>query len=94
MDKPGPAYVRVLAVLRKRENQEWLVDLARNLANNEPPRAVPPEDAGLPPEFVLDPSFYAVGLGPYEPDRLNFTDERISRDFTILLPEKSELLPV
>jgi hypothetical protein len=90
MDKPGPAYVRVLAVLRKRENQEWLVDLARNLANNEPPRAVPPEDAGLPPEFVLDPSFYAVGLGPYEPDRLNFTDERISRDFTILLPEKSE----
>ena len=58
--------------------------------SNEPPRAISSEEAGLPAEFVLDPSFYAVALGPYTPDTINFADERISSDLSILLPEKSE----
>lgn len=94
MDKPGPDYVPLLAVLRRQENkQDWLVDLATNLINNERPRAVENEEAGLPPEFVLDTSFYAVALGRYHPDTLDFEKEKISRDaasLRVLLPENSE----
>ena len=41
MDKPGPDYVRVLAMLeRKPGKQQWLVDLAYNLVNNQLPRSL------------------------------------------------------
>ena len=82
----GAGYVRVLAVLKKQKHQEWVADLARSLVSNEPPRAISSEEAGLPAEFVLDPSFYAVALGPYTPDTINLADERISSDLSILLP--------
>jgi hypothetical protein len=93
MNKPGPDYVRVLAVLKKQDKQEWLVHLATNLVNNEPPRSVRSEETGLPPEFVLDTSFHAVPLGPYQPDTLDFENERISLDdagLSVFLPRNSE----
>jgi len=93
VNKPGPDYVRVLAVLKKQDKQKWLVDLATNLVNNEPPRSVRSEETGLPPEFVLDTSFHAVPLGPYQPDTLDFENERISLDdagLSVFLPKNSE----
>jgi hypothetical protein len=81
MDKPGPDYVRVLAVLKRQEKkQQWLVDLATNLVHNEPPRVVESEESLLPSDFVLDTSFYAVPLGPHQPDTLDFENEKISLD--------------
>jgi hypothetical protein len=98
MDKPGPDYVRVLAVLKRQEKkQQWLVDLATNLVHNEPPRVVESEESLLPSDFVLDTSFYAVPLGPYQPDTLDFENERISLDhagLSVFLPENSEYFTI
>jgi hypothetical protein len=98
MDKPGPDYVRVLAVLkRQKRGPHWLSQLAENLLNNVSPRIVEPEESRLPPEFVLDASFYAVALGPYHPDTLDFENERISRDgasLRMLSPQESEYFTI
>jgi hypothetical protein len=97
MDKPGPDYVPVLAVLKKQEKQQWLVDRATNLVNNEPPQDLRIDDTGLPQEFILDRSFYAVAMGPWGPDTVDFERERISSDRTslsIFLPENSDYFTI
>src|SRR5215218_7292055 len=97
MEKPGPDYVRVLAVLRKQKKQQWLIDLAMNLVNNEAPRHIAANDAGLPSEFTVDRSFYAVAMGPWEPDTLDYERETLSPDqasLSMLLPENSEYFTI
>jgi subtilisin family serine protease len=98
MDTPGPDYVRVLAVVERQEKQKWLVDLATKLlANDDWDIAI--DDPALPQEFILDKSFYAVALGPWSPDTIDFEKTRIELDFAdrqslqkgleVFLPEKS-----
>jgi subtilisin family serine protease len=98
MDKPGPDYVRVLAMLeRKPGMQQWLVDLANNLVNNQLPRDVAVEETGLPSEFILNTSFYAVAMGPWQPGALDFEKEKISLDRESLerfLPENSAFFTI
>jgi hypothetical protein len=104
MDAPGPEYVRVLAVLeRQKDSQEWLVKFARSLWHNEP-LPVDIGETGLPKEFVLDKSFYAVPMGPRDPDDLDFARAEIRLDFAdaeafrsglaVLLPEKSRYFTI
>jgi subtilisin family serine protease len=99
MDTPGPDFVRVLAVIkREKDQQRWLVDLATNLlASGDWDIAI--DDPALPSEFVLDKSFYAVPLGPWSPDTIDFETNRIELDLEdskslqkgleVFLPEES-----
>ena len=102
MDAPGPEYVRVLAVLERQDSQEWLVSLARNLWHNRT-SDIHIGETGLPEEFVLDKSFYAVPMGPWDPDSLDFASaerfdladtEALRNSLDVLLPEKSRYFTI
>jgi hypothetical protein len=58
---------------------------------------VEPHESSLPPDFVLDPSFQAVALGPYHPDTLDFANEKITLDAPTLKmfsPHESEYFTI
>ena len=78
MELPGPEYVRVLAVL-PRNGRDWLVAAAEALRNGQPPVRIDTGDAGLPPEFKLDQTFYSVALGSTHPVNFEFTSEPVIR---------------
>src|SRR5262245_51686313 len=75
VEKPGPDYLRVLAVADRGENNErdWLRDAAEAfLADKD---WTPPLDVVLPSGFVLDKSFGAVALGAISPADFVFERE-------------------
>jgi hypothetical protein len=69
VEPPGPDYVRVLAVVPKKDRQ-WLADAAQALLDGETWRLA--MDPDLPSDFTLDESFFAVALGSAHPYDVNF----------------------
>lgn len=71
MELPDRDYVRVLAVVPKNPNRDWLVKAAQALQREEPWAPDQGFDLGLPQEFVYDESYLAVAMGKTYPESDN-----------------------